>query len=336
MKRFNVTLLGATGAVGLEMLRIMEEKNFPIGELKLLSSKKSAGKKLIYNNKEYTVREACPEEFKASHIILGAAGSSISKAFIDDIKKSGAFFIDNSSAFRLFDDVPLIIPEINADDIKKSTKIIANPNCSTIITLMAAYPIHKIYPIKSMVVSTYQAVSGAGVGGPKELKEQMENYIKGIPSESHVFSHTICGNLIPQIGDFTENGYTQEEMKLQNEGRKILHQSDLKVSCTCVRVPIMRSHSISANLFFDSQPDLKKVREAVSQFSGVKLSDDIANGVYPMPLDTSNQDLVYVGRIRKDLTSPNALSLFCCGDQLIKGAAGNAVQIAFEVLKYID
>ena len=236
--------------------------------------------------------------------------------------------MDNSSAFRLDEDVPLIVPEINPEDVKNHHGIISNPNCSTIITVTAVNALNAISPIRTMVASTYQAVSGAGAGGPLELAQEIDALRSGASFEPKVFSHQIAYNLIPQIGSEQFEGYTSEEMKMQNEGRKIMHLPDLRVTCTCVRVPVVRSHSISVTMHFDRPVSVKEARRAIANAPGCRLVDDLKNKVYPMPLDTSDQDLVFVGRIRPDLTDDNGLTLWCCGDQVRKGAATNAVQIA--------
>ena len=328
MKTYTVAILGATGAVGQEMLKILEERNFPVGKLVLLASKNSAGKTLRFKGEEVTIQEACNEAFEGVDIVLGAAENNIAKQFALPILKAGAVFVDNSSAFRLDPDVPLVVPEVNAGDVQRARGIIANPNCSTIITLTAVNALNQIAPIKSMIASTYQAVSGAGAGGPVELMNEVEALRNGESFEPKVFSHQIAYNLIPQIGGEQSLGYTSEEMKLQNEGRKIMHLPELNVSCTCVRVPVIRSHSISVSIHFDVPVTVEQARDVISKAPGVKLVDDLNAQQYPMPLDTSDQDLVYVGRIRPDLTDPNGICLWCCGDQIRKGAATNAVQIA--------
>ena len=261
-------------------------------------------------------------------IVLGAAENDIAKRFAPAIVKAGAVFVDNSSAFRLDENVPLVVPEINPQDAKQHHGIISNPNCSTIITVTAVNALNAISPIRTMTASTYQAVSGAGAGGPVELMGEVEALFKGEKYEPKVFSHQIAFNLIPQIGGEQFEGYTSEEMKMQNEGRKIMHLPELKVSCTCVRVPVVRSHSISVSLHFDKPISVEEAREAIAKAPGCRLVDDLKNKQYPMPLDTSDQDIVFVGRIRPDLTDPNGLCLWCCGDQVRKGAATNAIQIA--------
>ena len=309
MKQYRVAILGASGAVGQEMMKILAERKFPVGELHLLASARSAGKVVSWQGQDIVVEEATDAAFAGMDIVLGAAENDIAERFAPAIVRSGAVFVDNSSAFRLDPNVPLVVPEINAGDVKLHHGIISNPNCSTIITLTAINALRKLSPIRDMVVSTYQAVSGAGAGGPIELQNEVDALRAGKPYAPKVFAHQIAYNVIPQIGGEQCDGYTSEEMKLQNEGRKILHLPDMNVACTCVRVPVVRSHSISAA-------------------PGCRLVDDLDALQYPMPLDTSDQDLVFVGRIRPDLTDPNGLCLWCCGDQVRKGAATNCVQIA--------
>ena len=339
-----VGIMGATGAVGQEMIKILGERNFPIDELRCLASERSEGKKLQTPFGEVTVQRTCPEAFSGLDIVLGASENDIAKAMAPHIKAAGAVFVDNSSAFRLDPDVPLVVPEINPEDALKHNGIISNPNCSTIITLVAVNAINKLSPIKAMYASTYQATSGAGAAGPKEMYAQSEQILAGrnageegvyygVKAEPKVFQHQIAFNLIPQIGGFGENGYSSEEMKLQNEGRKIMHLPELNVSCTCVRVPVERSHAISACVITESKLELDAVRDAIAATPGCKLEDDGDNHVYPMPLVTSNQDIVHVGRIRRDLCCENGINLWCCGDQVRKGAATNAVQIAELLIK---
>ena len=328
MKLYTVAVLGATGAVGQEMMKILEERNFPVGKLIPLASARSAGKTLKFKGEDVTIQEACDTAFESVDIVLGAAENDIAEKFAPAIVKAGAVFVDNSSAFRLDPKVPLIVPEINPEDVSWHNGIISNPNCSTIITVTAVNALNQLSPIKAMTASTYQAVSGAGAGGPIELMNEVEALREGKTYEPKVFSHQIAYNLIPQIGGEQFEGYTSEEMKMQNEGRKIMHLPELKVSCTCVRVPVVRSHSISVSLHFDHKITVAEAREVLKHAPGVKLVDDLAKKEYPMPLDTSNQDIVFVGRIRPDLTDDNGLCLWCCGDQVRKGAATNAIQIA--------
>ena len=328
MKTYTVAILGATGAVGQEMMKILEERNFPVGTLVPLASARSAGKKLVFRGEEVTIKEVCAEAFEGVDIVLGAAENDIAEKWAPAIVAAGAVFVDNSSAFRLDPNVPLIVPEINAGDVKNHKGIISNPNCSTIITCTAVNALNSIAPIKSMIVSSYQAVSGAGAGGPIELMNEVEALREGKTYEPKVFSHQIAYNLIPQIGGEQMEGYTSEEMKLQFEGRKIMHLPNMNVSMTCVRVPVVRSHSISVALRFDQKVTVEQAREVIAKAPGARLVDDLANKQYPMPLDTTGQDIVFVGRIRPDLTDENGLCLWCCGDQVRKGAATNCIQIA--------
>lgn len=329
MKKWNIAILGATGAVGQEMLKVLAERNFPVGELKALASASSAGKVVYSGDRAVTVEETTEASFAGMDFVLGAVSNAMSKKYAPAIVKAGAVYIDNSSAFRLDDNVPLVIPQINPDDAFKHMGVIANPNCSTIVTLMAISGIARKAKIESMVACTYQAVSGAGREGIEELESQIRSECTGEPMVSKVFPCQILSNAIPRIGDELENGYTTEEMKMQNEGRKILHLPELKVCCTCVRIPVLRSHSISVQLKLDRELSLEDVREAVKTAPGCVLTEDINGRNYPTPLDTSNQDLVYVGRIRRDLLNgDNGVALWCCGDQIRKGAATNCIEIA--------
>ena len=328
MKKYTVAVLGATGAVGQEMINGLQERKFPVGKLIPLASARSAGKTLKFNGEDVTIQLACEEAFEGVDIVLGAAENDIAEKFAPAIVKAGAIFVDNSSAFRLDPKVPLIVPEVNPEDVKWHNGIISNPNCSTIITMTAVNALNSLSPIRAMTTSTYQAVSGAGAEGPVELMNEVEALREGKTYQPKVFSHQIAYNLIPQIGGEQFEGYTSEEMKMQNEGRKIMHLPELKVSCTCVRVPVVRSHSISVSCHFDIPVTVEQAREVLAKAPGVKLVDDLANKQYPMPLDTSNQDLVFVGRIRPDLTDDCGICLWCCGDQVRKGAAINCIQIA--------
>ena len=333
MKKYTVAVLGATGAVGQEMINGLQERKFPVGKLIPLASSRSAGKTLKFNGEDVTIQLACEEAFEGVDIVLGAAENDIAEKFAPAIVKAGAIFVDNSSAFRLDPKVPLIVPEVNPEDVKWHNGIISNPNCSTIITMTAVNALNSLSPIRTMTTSTYQAVSGAGAEGPVELMNEVEALREGKTYQPKVFSHQIAYNRIPQIGGEQFEGYTSEEMKMQNEGRKIMHLPELKVSCTCVRVPVVRSHSISVSCHFDIPVTVEQVREVLKKAPGVKLVDDLANKQYPMPLDTSNQDLVFVGRIRPDLTDDCGICLWCCGDQVRKGAATNCIQIAELLVK---
>ena len=328
MKQYKVAILGATGAVGREMMKILAERSFPVEELRLLASPRSAGQKLLWQGRELTVQPAEDSAFEGMDVVLGAAENDIAKRFAPAIVKAGAVFVDNSSAFRMDPNVPLVIPEINPEDVRRHKGIIANPNCTTIVSLVAINALNQDSPIQSIIASSYQAVSGAGAGGPRELMEEVELLREGKPVHPQVFQYQIAYNVIPQIGGEAYEGYTSEEMKMQNEGRKIMHLPNLRVSCTCVRVPVVRSHSVSLVVRTREKISVQRARELIAAAPGCRLVDDLANRQYPMPLDTSDQDLVYVGRIRDDLTDERALALWCAGDQIRKGAATNAVQIA--------
>lgn len=330
----HVAVLGATGAVGQEFIRLFEERNFQFASLKLLASAKSKGKKITVCGKEYTVEEATPESFDGIDIAL-FAGGSISKVLAPEAAKRGAVVIDNSSAFRMDKDVPLVIPEINPEDIQKHNGIIANPNCSTIIMLMALKPIYDLSPIKRIIVSTYQAVSGAGKEGIDELYDETAALAKGehyepriLPSASLPKHYQIAYNLIPQIDIFLDNDYTKEEMKMVNETHKIMHDESIGITATAVRVPVARSHAESIYIETEKELSVEEIRNALKDFPGVELVDDVENMKYPMPLDTSDKTDVAVGRIRKDLANPKGINLWVSGDQIRKGAALNTLQIA--------
>lgn len=333
MNMHTVAVLGATGAVGQEMIRVLEEQNFPLQRLIPLASSRSVGTTVTFRGMEIPVQEVCPEAFAGVDLVLGAADNDTALQWAPVIRAAGAVFIDNSSAFRMDPDVPLVVPEVNGQDVKLHKGIISNPNCTTAITLTAVQALDAISPIQSMVVSSYQAVSGAGIGGPVELQQQVEAISRGEKVEPTVFPYQIAYNLIPQIGMEQEYGYTAEEMKLHYEGRKILHRPELKVSCTCVRVPVMRCHSMSVRLRFARPVSVEEARRAIAAAPGCVLQDDPAKLLYPMPLEATGRDLVTVGRIRGDIVDPYCLNLWCCGDQLRKGAATNAVQIAQLLLR---
>ena len=327
MKKYNIAVLGATGAVGQEMLNILAEYDIPVNELLPLASARSAGGTVKFKGEDVVIREASDDAFKGMDFVLGAVEKDQSKQFAPAIVRSGAVYIDNSSAFRMDPEVPLVVPEINGEDARANHGIISNPNCSTIITAMAIGGIAALSPIRTMIACTYQAVSGAGQAGLAELENQMKALAEGKPLERKVFPHQIALNVIPFIGSLTDNDYTDEEMKMQNEGRKILHLPDLKVTCACVRVPVMRSHSIAVTLRTERKISVAEANEAIRNFPRCRLIEDYEGRIYPTPLDTSGQDLVWVGRVREDLTDENGLTLWCCGDQIRKGAASNAVQI---------
>lgn len=339
MKKYNVAILGATGAVGQEFLNLIEERNFPFAELKLLASKRSAGKKLQFMGKEYTVEEATDNSFKGIDIALFAGGAA-SKTFAPAAVKAGAVVIDNSSAFRMDPEVPLVVPEVNPEAIAKHKGIIANPNCSTIIMVMALKPLYDVSKIKRVVVSTYQAVSGGGKEAMAELEEQVKAINEGrpvvaniLPGASLAKHYQIAFNLIPQIDVFKENLYTKEEMKMIDETKKIMSDDSMRITATTVRVPVYRSHAESVNVEFEDEISVEKAREVLAAFPGVTLTDNPDEQIYPMPLETSGKDDVEVGRIRKDYSIDNALNFWVCGDQIRKGAALNALQIAEYMIK---
>lgn len=325
---YNVGILGATGAVGQELIRLLHERNFPMAELRLLSSSRSAGKTQTYGDKTWTIREATPESFEGLDVCIFSAGASQSKIFAPEAVKRGCIVIDNSSAFRMESDVPLVVPEINPEATFAHKGIIANPNCSTIITLMGLYPLHKAFGLKSLIASTYQAVSGSGAGGIIELEQQIKATVEGGELQKKVYPHQIAFNVIPHVDVFFDDGYTKEEMKMLNEGRKIMSLPELQVTCTCVRVPVYRAHSISVSASFEKPVSVEAAREAVAAFEGAELVDDPSNLKYPMPLDYSEKVNCGVGRIRKDNVFENGLALWVTGDQVWKGAALNAIQIA--------
>lgn len=325
----NIAIVGATGAVGIEMLECLEQRNFPIKQLTLLASARSAGKKIIFKGQEIEIKELTHECFTGIEIALFAAGGGISEQFGPSAAKAGCIVVDNSSAFRMDPEVPLVVPEINPEAVKQAPKnIIANPNCTTIITLMALFPLHQKFGLKSIIASSYQAVSGSGVAGMQELENQLKAIANDEPIEKSCYPHQIAHNVIPHVDVFQEGGYTKEELKMLNESRKILGQDDINVTCTCVRVPVMRSHSVSITAQFEKEIDVASARAAFANYPGVKLVDDPEKELYPVPLDSTHKDDCLVGRIRKDAVVENGLALWVVGDQVRKGAALNAVQIA--------
>ncbi len=332
-----VAIVGASGAVGQEFLRVLDERNFPIDELVLFGSPRSAGTKYAFRGKEYEVKLLQHnDDFKGVDIAFTSAGGGTSKEYAETITKYGAVMIDNSSAFRMDEDVPLVVPEVNAEDaLKRPRSIIANPNCTTIQMVVALKAIENLSHIKRVHVSTYQAASGAGAAAMAELHEQYRQVLAGEPVTVEKFAYQLAYNLIPQIDVFTDNGYTKEEMKMFNETRKIMH-SDVKTSATCVRVPALRSHSESIWVETERPISVEEAREAFAKGDGLVLMDDPENKVYPMPLFLAGKDPVYVGRIRKDLTDENGLTFWIVGDQIKKGAALNAVQIAEYLIKVGD
>lgn len=329
MNQPTVAIVGATGAVGVEMLQCLEQRNFQLGELKLLASARSAGKPTSYRGETLIVEELTHDSFDDVDIALFSAGGSISKEYGPSAAEAGAVVIDNSSAFRMDNEVPLVVPEINPSAVEKRPRnIIANPNCTTIISLMALAPLHETFGLKSIIASTYQAVSGSGAQGIAELEEQMHCLANDQTFTPKVYPRQIAFNVIPQVDVFEGNGYTKEEMKMLNEGRKIMELPDLKVSCTCVRVPVMRSHSVSITAEFDKPVDVAAARVSYADKPGVAVHDNPDEMEFPVPLDTTGKDDCLVGRIRVNTVFDNALDLWVVGDQVRKGAALNAVQIA--------
>ncbi len=325
----HLAIVGATGAVGQEMLLCLEQRDFPVKSLTLLASARSAGKRFIFRGEEIEVKELTHDSFAGIDIALFSAGGGISKEFAPSAAAAGCVVIDNSSAFRMDDDVPLVVPEINPDAARQAPRnIIANPNCSTIIALMGLAPLHRAFGLKAVIASTYQAVSGSGAQGIIELEEQVVALAAGESFEPKVYPCQIAFNVIPQVDVFLDNGYTKEELKMLHEGRKIMDLPELKVSCTCVRVPVYRSHSISITAQFERPVEVAAARAAYGESPGVALKDDPSKKEFPVPLDTTGKDDCLVGRIRENLVLDNALDLWVVGDQVRKGAALNAVQIA--------
>jgi aspartate-semialdehyde dehydrogenase len=327
-KNLNVAIVGATGAVGVEMIKTLEKRNFPVGKLTLLASARSVGKKLPFRGEEVAITELKEDSFAGIDVALFSAGGSISLKYAPHAVKAGAVVVDNSSAYRMDPDVPLVVPEINGADVKKHKGILANPNCTTAITLMALYPLHQEFRVKRIFAASYQAVSGTGAQAIEELRAQVHAVTTGQPVEKKVYPHQIAFNVLPHVDSFLETGYTKEEMKMQNEGRRIMHHPTFKASVTCVRVPVYRAHSVAVNAEFERPVSLKDAREVLSQAPGLELVDEPAKAQYPLPLYVAEQDDCQVGRLRLDCALDNGLAFWVAGDQLLKGAALNAVQIA--------
>ena len=325
---YRVAILGATGAVGTELLELLEERNFPIAELKLLASPRSAGNKLMFRGQPLTIEAVTADSFKGIDIVLASAGGSISKQWVKDIVAAGAVMIDNSSAFRMDADVPLVVPEVNPIAAKGHHGVIANPNCTTILMAVAVYPLHQVQPIRRIVAATYQSASGAGALAMEEVKLQSQAILNGEAPQAEILPYPLAFNLFPHNSPILENNYCEEEMKMVNETRKIFGEPNLRVTATCVRVPVLRAHSEALNLEFDRPFDVSKARDIVASSPGVELVEDWQKNYFPMPIDASGKDAVLVGRIRQDISHENSLDLWLCGDQIRKGAALNAVQIA--------
>src|SRR5258708_970709 len=327
-KNLHVGIVGATGDVGVEMIKTLEKRNFPVGKLTLLASARSVGKTLPFRGSEIAIKELREDSFTGVDIALFSAGAGISKEFAPFATQAGAVVVDNSSAFRMDPDVPRVVPEINGKDVKKNRGIIANPNCTTAITLMALYPLHQEFRVRRIFAASYQAVSGTGAQAIEELRSQVHAVVNGQPVEKSVYPHQIAFNVLPHVDSFLESGYTKEEMKMQNEGRRIMHHPTFKASVTCVRVPVYRAHAVAVNAEFERPVHMSKARQALATAAGLEVSDDPENKEYPQPLNCAEKDDCQVGRLRYDCALDNGLAFWVAGDQLLKGAALNAVQIA--------
>ena len=327
-KAYRVAVLGATGAVGTELLELLKERNFPIADLKLLASERSAGKKLTFNGENLTVEAVSETALENLDLVLASAGGSISKAWAPKAAEKGAVVIDNSSAFRMNAEVPLVVPEVNPEDATRHKGIIANPNCTTILMSLGIFPLHKVKPIKRIVVATYQSASGAGARAMEEVKSQSIDILEGKEPVANVFPYPLAFNLFPHNSPLNDLGYCSEEMKMVKETRKIFNNQQIKITATCVRVPVLRAHSEAINLEFETPFDVEKAREVLSKSPGVKLIEDWQANYFPMPIEATGNDDVLVGRIRRDISNECGLELWLCGDQIRKGAALNAVQIA--------
>jgi aspartate-semialdehyde dehydrogenase len=327
-KKYNVAILGATGAVGTELLALLEERKFPLGKLKLLASERSAGKSIKFAGEDLIIEAVNESSFDGVDIVLASAGGSISQKWLPIATKAGAVSIDNSSAFRMHSDVPLIVPEVNPEAVTQHKGIIANPNCTTILMAVAIYPLHQVQPIQRIVAATYQSASGAGAMAMEEVKLQAQAILNGEPAVAEILPYPLAFNLFPHNSPMTDNSYCEEEMKMVNETRKIFGDHEIRITATCVRVPVLRAHSEALNLEFAQPFSPDKAREILATAAGVKLVEDFSKNYFPMPIEASGKDEVLVGRIRQDISHPNGLELWLCGDQIRKGAALNAVQIA--------
>ena len=327
-RKYNVAILGATGAVGTELLALLEQRNFPLDKLKILASERSAGKSISFAGENLIIEAVTESSFDNVDIVLASAGGSISKQWLPIAVKAGAVSIDNSSAFRMHPDVPLVVPEVNPEAAALHKGIIANPNCTTILLTVAIYPLHQVQPIKRIVAATYQSASGAGARAMEEVKVQAQAILNDQPARPEIFPYPLAFNLFPHNSPMTDNNYCEEEMKMVNETRKIFGDQDIRITATCVRVPVLRAHSEAINLEFAHPFSPAKAKEILATAPGVKLVEDFSKNYFPMPIDASGKDDVLVGRIRQDISHPNGLELWLCGDQIRKGAALNAVQIA--------
>jgi len=333
MKGYRVAIVGATGLVGHEFIKVLEQRHFPMDSISLFASDRSAGRKLFVAHNEIEVRETSPESFEGIDIALFSAGAEISRHFSPIAAQAGAVVVDNSAAWRMDTGIPLVVPEVNVDDIQWHKGIIANPNCSTIQMVVALYPLHKVNPIKRIVVSTYQSVSGTGSAAIEELTTQAKQVLNGQSAVPHVYPHQIAFNLLPEIDVFLDNGYTKEEWKMVEETRKIMHANDIAVSATCVRVPVFVSHGEAVHIELSQTMSADEARQILAQAPGVKLLDDPVISLYPQPWSAAGTDEVYVGRIRQDASHPRGLVMWVVSDNVRKGAALNAVQIAEEMVK---
>ena len=327
-KEYHIAIVGATGAVGAELLRVLERRNFPVAKIRALASGKSAGRKIQFRNDSIIVEELGENSFAKIDIAFFSAGGEISRKFVPVARKAGAIVIDNSSVFRMDPDVPLVVPEINGDDAKQHRGLIANPNCTTAVALMAIYPLHRAFGIRRVFAASYQAVSGSGARAIDELQKQAEAVGKDRQPPPRVYPHPIAFNVLPHVDVFLESGYTKEEMKMQNEGRKIMHLPEFCASVTCVRVPVYRAHSVAVSAEFDKKVSVEQAREVLAKAPGLELVDEPQKNRYPMPLNVAGKDNCEVGRVRLDCALENGLAFWVSGDQLLKGAALNAVQIA--------
>ena len=327
-KSYHVAIAGATGAVGVELLKVLERRSFPIASLRLLASSRSVGRQMEFRGKSISVEELSERSFENIDIAFFSAGGDNSRRFVPAARKSGAIVIDNSSVFRMEADVPLVIPEINGDDVKQHRGLIANPNCTTAVALMALYPLHRTFHVRRIFASSYQAVSGSGARAIAELEQQMVTAAQNLPAVASVFPHPIAFNVLPHVDVFLEDGYTKEERKMENEARKIMHHPDLRASVTCVRVPVYRAHSVAVSAEFERPVSVEQAREVLAKAPGLELVDEPRANKYPMPLNVAGKDNCQVGRVRRDCAFDNGLAFWVSGDQLLKGAALNAVQIA--------
>src|SRR5205823_7018632 len=327
-KRYHIAVVGATGAVGVEMFRVLERRGFPVASIRAFSSKRSAGKSALFHDEKIPVAELAPDSFRGIDLALFSAGTAVAREFAPIARDAGAIVIDNSSTFRMEPEVPLVIPEINGDDAKLHRGIIANPNCTTAVALMAIYPLHRIFGVRRVFAASYQAVSGSGARAIEELREQVESALRDRRSTPRVYPHPIAFNVLPHVDIFLEDGYTKEEMKMQNEGRKIMHSPEFRASVTCVRVPVYRAHSVAISAEFERKVSVEQAREALAEAPGLELIDEPQKNRYPTPLNVAGKDNCQVGRVRLDCAFESGLSFWVSGDQLLKGAALNAVQIA--------